>query len=293
MSNTLGIRRRIRSVGNVKQITKAMELTAAAKMHRSSSAVLGARPYAIRALSLVRSLERRGITNHPLLEVRPIKKELLIAFFTDRGMVGSINAQLARSIAQYVKNSNHKIELIIVGKKGAKFVGKSGLPIVASYVDIPSKLSFDYTRPISLQARNSFETKQYDLVNVAYNHFASTLLQRPTITQILPFIDHPDSKLTNIDTSADEEILLESIIEPDLTTLFSSVLPRLVDQLVFETILEALASEYAASMVAMRNATDNAEDLLSDLQLSYNSIRQSSITAEMAEISASIAAMED
>ena len=293
MSNTLGLRRRIRSVGNVKQITKAMELTAAAKMHRSSSAVLGARPYAIRALSLVRNLEHRGITNHPLLEVRPINSELLVAIFTDRGMVGSINTQLARSIALHVKNTHHKIDLIVVGKKGAKFIGKSGLSVIASYTDIPSKLSFEYTRPISLQARLSFESNKYDLVNVAYNHFASTLSQRPTIMQVLPFIDHPDSKLTNINTKEEEKLLLESIIEPDLSTLFNSVLPRLVDQLVFEAMLEALASEYAASMVAMRNATDNAEDLLSDLQLSYNSIRQSSITAEMAEISASIAAMED
>jgi F-type H+-transporting ATPase subunit gamma len=293
MSNTLGIRRRIRSVGNVKQITKAMELTAAAKMHRSSSAVLGARPYAIRALSLVRSLEKRGISNHPLLEVRPIKNELLIAFFTDRGMVGSINAQLARSVSQYISQSKNNLDVVIVGKKGAKFVNKSKANVIATYTDIPSKLTFEYTRPISLNARMSFENKEYDLVNVAYNHFASTLTQKPTITQVLPFTDHPDSIITNIDTSADEKVLLEAIIEPDIQTLFNSVLPRLVDQVIFETMLEAQASEYAASMVAMRNATDNAEDLLSDLQLSYNSIRQSSITAEMAEISASIAAMED
>lgn len=289
--NTLSIRRRIKSVGNVKQITKAMELTAAAKMHKATSAVLGARPYASRALTLVRSLESRGAGLHPLLEIRPVKKELLIVVSTDKGLVGGLNNQLVKAVVQHIKQRQFQTDVIVIGKKGMSILAKFNLSIVANYTDVPANPDPSFSRPISLFARTEFLKKSYDAVKVYYNFFESTLVQKPTLVQILPFNRHPEL-LDEKDNQSEIFKITEALFEPDKNTVLETILPRLIDQLLFQIMLESTASQHASQMVAMRSATDNAGDLMDDLQLTYNSIRQTSITAEMAEISASIGALE-
>ncbi len=288
MSNTLAIRRRIRSIKNVRQITKAMELTAAAKMHKATTAVLGARPYALRALALVEQIKAQGDTiAHPLLEVREIKRRLAIVLCSDGGLAGPLNTQVARLAIREIQGYKEPVDLILVGKKAQTLLGRINLPIIASFIDIPAHPDIAYTRPITTIAREQFLDGTYDAVDVYYNQFKSTLSQVPTKQPLLPF-SLPESDISDEEKATASDI----VFEPNAAELLDSLLPRLVDQLLFQILLEASASEFAARMLAMRNATDNAGDLLEDLQLTFNSIRQTSITAEMAEISASMTALE-
>ncbi len=286
MPSTLALKRRIKSVKNVKQITKAMELTAAAKMHRAQMTVLGARPYAKRMRMLVDNIGTDS-NDHPMLRVSKVSKQLLILVSTDRGLAGGLNASLVRETLRFVKESNVETEYIIVGKKGLSLVARYGLSILATFSDLPARVDSMATRPISLLAKEHFISGQTDRVYVAYNHFHSTLSQKPTVDQLLPIIRSKDDGETE-----DDIIKPETLFEPSSADLLATLLPRLVDQIFFQILLEATASEHAARMVAMRSATDNSSDLLEDLDLTFNSIRQSSITAQMAEISASITALE-
>ncbi len=286
MPSTLALKRRIKSVKNVKQITKAMELTAAAKMHRAQMTVLGARPYAERVRSLVNGLGST-LGKHPMLDAKKVIKQLVILVSSDRGLAGGLNAGLVREVLRFVKESGVPTEYIIVGKKGLSLVAKYGLSILATFSDLPARLDSLSTRPISFLAKEHYLNGQTDRVYVAYNHFHSTLSQKPTVTQLLPVVD------MNSDNTINTNLNGETLFEPSAIELLDTLLPRLVDQIFFQLLLEATASEHAARMVAMRSATDNASDLLEDLDLTFNSIRQSSITAQMAEISASITALED
>lgn len=290
MANTLAIKRRIKSVGNVKQITRAMELTAAAKMHKAQIAVLGARPYATRALELVHDLEARGAGTHPLLEVRPLKNQLIIVISSDSGLAGGLNASLVREVILFHNKTTARSQYIFVGKKGLSLTARFGLQTLATFTDIPTTLTSDFARPISLLARDSFLKKECDAVFVIYNHFQSTLVQKATVTQLLPFTPHPEHQNEQAQTATN---FAESVFEPNAPELLQTLLPRMVDQLLFQILLEAGASEHAARMVAMHNATDNASDLLEDLNLTFNGIRQTSITTQMAEISSSVSALEE
>lgn len=285
MANTLGIRRKIKSVRNVKQITSAMELTAAAKMHRATSHVLATRPYATRALHVIRELTLRGAGDHPLFEIRSLKKQLMIVVTSNRGLAGGLNNQLIRAVVKWHKE-HPETEYIVIGKKGSASLHRLQLPIIASFVDLPQSPDMAFSRPISLIAREEFLKNTYGACHIAYNHYHSTLTQTPTITTLLPFQSQPPN------TQSPEINESEALFEPGPREVLDYVLPQVVDHIVFQILIEATASEHAARMVAMRNATDNAGDVLDDLQLAFNSIRQASITAEMAEISASMTALE-
>lgn len=292
MSNSLVIKRRLRSVGNIKQITKAMELVSAAKMHKASQAVVGARPYATRISALIDRLQQQNLEfHHPLLDIRPIKNELLIIITTDGGLAGGINAQVIKKALTQIKEAGHDTDLVVIGKKGNSLLAKYKFPIAATFIDVPANVPFEFCRPISLFATTNFLAKKYDLVNVVYSHFQSTLVQVPTVTQLLPLFVHPESARET--ANKDQQIAdAEAMFEPSVSELLKGLLPKLVDQLFFEMMLESAASEHSARMIAMRSATDNAEDLSNDLQLTFNSERQTAITAEMAEISSSITALE-
>jgi F-type H+-transporting ATPase subunit gamma len=292
MSNTLLIRRRIKSVKGVRQITKAMELTSAAKMHSATGAVLGSRPYTAEIIAVINHLNLAEDYYHPLLEIRPVKKELLIVISSDKGMSGGLNNQLVKYVINHIKTVGHTVDLVVIGKKGNTALARFGLNIVSSYIDIPTRPDSSFAMTISYSAKEDFLKNSYDVVSVAYNHYHSTLSQKPTVTQLLPLQNHPETVMTNLEMAPGTEPISLPVFEPNASAIMDDLLPRLVHQFFFQYMLEASASEFAARMVAMRNATDNASDLLDDLELTYNSIRQATVTAEMAEISASIGALE-
>ena len=288
------IRRRIRSVRNMSQITRAMEMVAASKMRRAQDRVTAGRPYADRLRDVLGDLaslhlDADELKEFPLLEQREVKTSALIVVTPDRGLSGPLNSNLLRRTAQYLRNESvgDKPDIIAVGKKGRDFVTKTGQNVVAEFIQLGDKPTLDDIRPIVDVAINEFLTGKADAVYMLYPKFINTISQVPTVIQLLP-IQRPGAG--EGDVSNDN---VDYIFEPDAKTVLQQILPRYLETIVYQAVLETVASFYSSQMVAMRNATDNAKELVDDLNLSYNKARQAQITNEVAEISAGAYAFRD
>lgn len=278
------IRRRIRSVRNMSQITRAMEMVAASKMRRAQDRVAAGRPYSERLREVLADLSSQvgpeEINKFPLLNQREIKKSALLVMTPDRGLSGPLNSNLFRRTAQYLRNESPDKDpkTIAVGKKGRDFLTKTGQNVVAEFIQLGDRPTLDDVRPIVDVAVAEFLSGEVDAVYMLYPKFINTISQVPTVIQLLP-IDQPDE-------SEGSAIKTEYIFEPDPDTVLEEILPRYLETIVYQAVLETVASFYSSQMVAMRNATDNANELVDDLNLSYNKARQAQITNEVAEISA-------
>ncbi|HEY5894411.1 MAG TPA: ATP synthase F1 subunit gamma [Chthoniobacterales bacterium] len=280
MPNTRDIRRRIKSVKNTAQITKAMQMVAASKMRKAQQLALNGRPYG----DLLRkmTLAVRGLTEgetHPLLEERPIKKEIVILISTDKGLCGALNTNLTRLAASYYPATT---SFITLGRKGAQWVTRSKRHLLADF-QLPDSPSFLESKAISKFVIERFLTKEVDRVTVLSTKFVNTLSQTPIALVALPVQPLPDEEVQEESPNAD--VSAKNItFEPDPYSFLDSLVPYSVHMAVYGAVLEARASEHSARMVAMKNATDNAKDLIKDLTLEYNKIRQASITTEINEI---------
>ncbi len=282
--NTRTIRRRIRSVKNTSQITKAMEMVAASKMRRAQSMVLASRPYSDKMSELLGHLAAAlGTTDvvHPLLARREANNVGLMLVTGDRGLCGSLNSNVIRQGASFILEQKHPVKIITVGRKGRDWMVRRGQNVVAEFTQLPDRPGLIDTTAISHILIDDYASGAVDEVYAVFTQFVSTLVQKPVIRKILPIEPTPD--LTGAH--------LEFIYEPNPAAVMTELLPRFVEVQVYQTILEAIASEQSARMVAMRNATDNAKDLIDDLTLSYNRARQASITTEITEISAGAEAL--
>lgn len=278
------IRRRIRSVRNMSQITRAMEMVAASKMRRAQDRVAAGRPYSERLREVLADLSSQvgpeEINRFPLLNQREINKSALLVMTPDRGLSGPLNSNLFRRTAQYLRNESPDKDpkTIAVGKKGRDFLTKTGQNVIAEFIQLGDKPTLDDVRPIVDVAVAEFLSGDVDAVYMLYPKFINTISQVPTVIQLLP-IEQPDE-------SEGSAIKTEYIFEPDADTVLEEILPRYLETIVYQAVLETVASFYSSQMVAMRNATDNANELVDDLNLSYNKARQAQITNEVAEISA-------
>ncbi|HUB87431.1 MAG TPA: ATP synthase F1 subunit gamma [Verrucomicrobiae bacterium] len=284
MPSTRDIRRRIKSVKNTAQITKAMQMVAAAKMRKAQQAALAGRPYADLLNQILAEAAPRIVSfKHPLMESRPVKKRAVILVSTDRGLCGALNGNLFREAAKLDKETT---TFIAAGKKGAQFAARTKRHLAAefSYKDAPS---FAEARAVSKFAQDLFLKGEADAVDILFTNFISTLTQQPKTIPFLPMgkitaatagINVPAGKLP-IGPRTD---VFE--FEPDEQTVLSELLPHSLNFQVHQILLEAKASEHSARMVAMKNATDNAKQLIKDLTLEYNKLRQSNITKELLEI---------
>lgn len=294
-----------------------MEMVSAAKMRRAVQSVFAIRPYAQSAWqvlsNLAQSFESR---NAGLLEVREVKKVLMLVVTSNRGLCGSFNAQINKKIKEEIltkerlcvnRIGNKKIaakncadvvvDYLTIGKKGDAMVRKLKANILASFPDIANLASMELVRPISQVIIEEYLAKNYDKVVVVYTDFVSTLSQKTKIRQLLPISKHDlEKQLKEIDNLAQEIQPLEPIsnykVEPSPDEVLDFIIPRLLEMQVFHAVLESSASEHSARMMAMRNATDAAIEMSADLTLAYNQIRQGKITQEIAEISAGRAALE-
>ncbi|MCO5219384.1 MAG: ATP synthase F1 subunit gamma [Thermomicrobiales bacterium] len=287
------IRRRIRSVRNMSQITRAMEMVAASKMRRAQDRVTAGRPYADRLRDVLGDLaslhlDADELKQFPLLEQREVKTSALIVVTPDRGLSGPLNSNLLRRTAQYLRTEAvGKPDVIAVGKKGRDFLTKTGQNVVAEFIQLGDRPTLDDIRPIVDVAIEEFLTGKADAVYMLYPKFINTMTQVPTVIQLLP-VQRPgagDGDISNDD--------VDYIFEPDAKTVLQQILPRYLETIVYQAVLETVASFYSSQMVAMRNATDNAKELVDDLNLSYNKARQAQITNEVAEISAGANAFRD
>jgi F-type H+-transporting ATPase subunit gamma len=277
MANTRDIRRRIKSVKNTAQITKAMQMVAASKMRKAQQAALAGHPYAEvlnRVLLTLRDHLRDGA--HPLLESRPVKKSLVLLMTSDKGLCGALNTNVLREAALLDESSTL---FVSSGKKGAAFLTRTGRTIIADFTlsDTPSFLQ---TKAISQFCLEKFITGEVDRVSVLYPKFINTLTQKPTLTPLLPISDTEAAGVGVAENSGDAKYLFE----PDADSVLNSILPYYFHFTIFQMILDTRASEQSARMVAMKNATDNAKSLVKDLTLEYNKARQASITTELLEI---------
>jgi F-type H+-transporting ATPase subunit gamma len=282
MANTQDIRRRIKSIRNTAQITKAMQMVAASKMRKAQQHALAGRPYAQLLNRVLVSLEgRTDPLLHPLLQVRPVRKELVLVISTDKGLAGALTTNLMREAAGF---ATEQTAYVTSGRKARQFVARTRRELLADFElkDAPTILE---TKAISKFCVEKFLSGEVDKVTVLYTHFVNTISQRPIAQTLLPIspLAFEAAAAVAVPEGA-KGPMLEYIFEPSPQAVLDFMLPYYVQFQVFQMILDARASEHSARMVAMKNATDNANQFIKDLTLEYNKMRQASITTELLEI---------
>ena len=284
MASTQDIRRRIKSIRNIGQLTKAMQMVAASKMRKAQQHALAGRPYAALMNKVLVSLQKRTDPRlHPLLHVRPLKKELVLIISTDKGLAGALNTNLFREAAKF---DAAKTAYVVAGRKARQFVARTKRELVADF-ELKDAPTFVETKPISKFCTEKFLNREVDNVSVLYTHFINTIDQRAVVQTLLPIssFDLPKKheELAG-DAAEDVDPMLGYVFEPTAEAVLDIMLPYYIQYQVFQMILDARASEHSARMVAMKNATDNANQFIKDLTLEYNKMRQAGITTELLEI---------
>jgi len=297
MPSTREVRRRIRSVKNMAQITKAMQMVASSKMRRAQERVEDARPYADQIRALVSRLANaagedigEGVT---LLKKRPVRTIGIIVVTPDRGLCGALPSNINRRAALTAREESDElaqqgqhpgVDFIAVGRKGRDFVIRTQQNMIAEFVNYGDKPTVADAQAIAQVAVDSFQKGEVDIVFLVYPQFVNTVTQKPISVQLLP-VQPPES------SEEDKQKSIEYIYEPDARSIFEALLPRYVDVVVYQALLETIASFYSAQMVAMKNATDNAQELTEDLTLAYNKARQAAITTQILEVVAGAGAL--
>jgi F-type H+-transporting ATPase subunit gamma len=291
MATLREVRRRIASVTNIAQITRAMQMVAASRMKRAQDAILAARPYSDELRdALARVAAAVDAEVDPLLARRPVRRVALVVVTTDRGLVGSLNANAARAVLRHVAETASdgenavEVSAVTVGRKGRDALRRAGVPIAAHFAQLGDRPTFADVTPIARLVTEDFLAGTYDRIEIAYSTFINTLSQRPVIRTVLP-VERP------IMGEAETESNDEYLFEPSPVAVLRRLLPHFVAIDIYRAVLENRASEQSAQMVAMRSATDNAHDLIADLKLVYNKTRQANITREMTEIASGAEAL--
>lgn len=285
MPSTKEIRRRIRSVKSTKQITKAMELVAAAKMRKAQLQTVATRSYARLAWELIRNLtDKTDPRLHKLLRSSGGKTVAILLITSNRGLIGGFNSRIIETGLDYVKQFA-AVEFVTLGKKGRGAVRKAGFFIAADFEKNDATSSVSDVRAVADLLINDFLTGKYGRVVLVYMDFVSTLVQKPKILELLPLSDlSPNLSPSPGERNKTEFSSLDYLFEPTADVVLEHVLPKLTIMQIYQALLETNAAEHSARMVAMKSASDAAGDLISDLTLEYNQIRQANITKEISEI---------
>lgn len=283
MATEREIRRRVRSVRNIQQVTKAQQTISASKMRRAQSSVLASRPYEEKLRSVLNDLAPYADPEtSPLLARREVRHSLIVLITSDRGFVGAMNANMVRTALRHADTLT-ETAWVAVGRKGIAQLRRLRRPTVAEFSGLGDRPSTADTGPISRLVTEEFLSGGIDEVYLAFTRFENTLRQVPTVLRILPLVPE--------DEDIDALPPLQYLFEPDAATVLGAVLPRLIEVTVYQAILDSIASEHSARLIAMRNATDAAADLIEDLTLAANKARQWRITKEMLEIASGAEAL--
>jgi len=277
MPSLLDIRRRIRSVKNTQQLTKAMKTVSAAKLRRAQDRVLSARPYDEQLKRVLGDLTTRiENVSHPLLEVRPEQRIFFVVVTADRGLCGAFNANILRAAATFLRErATETVILATAGRKGRDFFRRRGISIRSEFVNIFSKLDYGHARDISEAVVQAYSAAEVDSVYIVYNEFKSVIQQRVVVEKVLPL---SRGELTQSEQQPDY------IFEQTPQDIFNRLLPRYVEIQIFRALLESAASEHGARMASMDTASRNAGDMIDMLTLNMNRIRQAAITREIIEV---------
>ncbi|NOS67585.1 MAG: ATP synthase F1 subunit gamma [Candidatus Peribacteraceae bacterium] len=304
------LRRKMKAIKSTKQVTKAMELVAASKMRRAVLNATLLRKYAMTAWAILQKIALSHRGKHPWLVERPVRRILAIIITSDRGLCGSLNTQLFRSVTHYIKACKElegfeQLDFIAVGRKGQQFLKRADQKVVGAFPALSNHPSYKDVLPVAKMGIDGFVDGTYDHVVLLYTEFLSALVQEPATKLLLPFSEsglrdmirerfvrkrltkEEEQTMTDI-----ERLSADYLFEPGEEEVLNRILPQLTEMQIYQAVLESTASEHSARMLAMRNATDNATEILDDLTLTYNQTRQANITAELAELSGAAAALE-
>ena len=284
MASTRDIRRRIKSVKNTRQITKAMELVAASKMKKAQQAALAGRGYAALMAEMLAALaDRVEEATHPFLTRRDVKVRGIILVTSDKGLCGPLNANLFKLVTDIKTPAKYAV----IGRKGSQFVARTRRDLLAEFT-VSDRVAFSEVKVVAEFMVQQYLDGHVDTVEIIYPHFKNTLIQAPTQLPLLPLQSLRDviadlrSDAGGTARSDNREILFE----PDAESVLSALLPLYINREIYQHVLDAKASEHSARMVAMKTAKDNATKLIGDLTLEYNKARQAAITQEILEIAA-------
>lgn len=285
MASLITLKRRIGSIKNTRQITKAMQLVSASKLRKAQEQAQASRDYRIAAYALLARLNQIvEVEQQPLFKKRPIKTRLYVVITSNSGLAGAYNANILKLLAQAAradKQNGVKTKVITIGNKGVQFVRRlSEVELLAHYPAFGDEPTENDIKPILNSVVEEYRDEKVDEVHLLYTDFRSTISQLATDLPLLP---------ATIDGEADEAASTDPEVglmnfEPDVETVVHNVASRLIELQIWQAILESLASEHSMRMLAMKNATDNASDLIGDYTLEYNTARQAAITQELAEI---------
>ncbi|HXL23595.1 MAG TPA: ATP synthase F1 subunit gamma [Candidatus Dormibacteraeota bacterium] len=291
MATLLDFRRRIRSVKNTQQITRAMKFVAAARLRRAQEAALAARPYAVELARLLRSIMSRiEDPEHALLAKRPEQNVLVIVLSGERGLAGAFNSNILRKAAEFMrKQTGKKITVVPVGKKGRDSLKKAGFQFAAEHVNVLAKVEFGVARDIAALVTELYTREEIDAVYVVFSEFKSVMTANLVVEKLLPVEEIRDEDTKSSEVGAREakkpdETPIDYIYEQPEAQLLGKLLPRYIETQLLRSMLESSAAEYAARMVAMDSATKNAGDVIEALTLHMNKVRQAAITKEIIEI---------
>ncbi len=278
------IKRKIVSVKSTKQITKAMKMVAAAKLRKSQTRMLELRPYAHKMNSVVATLTGVVDRGHPLFEVRPKHRVGIVVFTSDRGLCGAFNTNVMRAATRLIReiqSEGLEISINAIGKKGSDLFKRRGLALRKSWTGLSGNILYSNAQEIAKDIIENYINEEFDEVMLVYNEFRSALVQRVSVTRLLP--------LFSIEA---EEAGAEFLYEPSQQAIFDMLLPKNIEIQIFRALLESQASEEAARMTAMENATKAANDMIASLTSQYNKARQANITKELMDIVGGVEALK-
>ena len=295
MPNLLDIRRRIKSVKNTQQITKAMKMVSAAKLKRAQDRVVTARPFANKMTEVLAGLADRTDENfhHPLLDPRGDERYLVVLVTADKGLCGAFNTNLTKAAQAFIaSNPGKQIEILAVGRKGRDFFRRRGAALAGEYIGVTGKGRVDFSEALEIARdviKRFTEDEGIDKVFLIYNEFKSVMQQRVAIEPLLPVARKAPS--AEEVTSSEAVSLVDYIYEQPPAEIFAKLLPQLIETQIFRALLESIASEQGARMTAMDSASKNARELIDSLTLNMNRIRQAAITNEIIEVVSGAAAL--
>jgi F-type H+-transporting ATPase subunit gamma len=276
VASSRDLRRRIRDVGKIKQITRAMQFVAASKLKRAQDSTLAARPYSERIDEVLADIAAvLGADEHPLLAKREGGKRIIVLVTSDRGLAGPLNTNTIRFVARAITEHQGDLSLVTVGRKGRDAIRRARVPLEAHFAGFGDRPTFGDVLPLARLITDGYISGEFGRVDIVYPRFVSTLVQRAVLDTLLP-----------VEPAEDTEGIPgnQFIFEPSAAAVLEQLLPRYVATRLYQAVLEARASEESSRMVAMKNATENADDLIDEYTLAYNKVRQAGITREMIEI---------
>lgn len=277
MATLIDLRRRVRSVKNTQQITKAMKMVAASKLRRAQDKMFASRPYAAKMLEVLVSLASRANPDeHPLLKVKGDEKIELMVLTADKGLAGAFNTNLIKAATHFLEErQDHVLSLHLVGRKGYDYFRRRKYPISEKYLNVFNRVEYSQAQQIAKKTMAAYETGELDAIYIIYNEFKSAISQKIVVRRLLPLERLPEPTV---------EQTLDYIYEPDPVTIFNRLLPKYLEIEIFQALLESCAAEHAARMAAMDSATKNAKEMIESLTLTMNKIRQAAITKEIIEV---------